>query len=383
MKKFYFLFVGLLLSFSLAFHSNIYSQKKGKHSKKVEIGESIKISSKILDEDRVLLISKPINSQMFDYKYPVIYLLDGESHFRHVASLVHYLASHGVIPNMLVVGIRNVNRDRDFTPTSIEKIKTTGGADKFLDFLADELIPYIDKNFNTEPYRILVGHSLGGVFASYTLLKKPELFNSYMAISPYLAFDNDFVVNMTQEKLPESFANMTNFFMTLADEKSYLPSIEQYKSIIHKKNPKNLNFNFKSFEDESHMTTPHISFYYGIKSIFEKWQFSEETYAKGLPAIKEHYKKLSAALGYNVEIPEDVLNMLGYNELYKNKNTDKALEIFEMNAQKYPNSWNVYDSLAEAYLMKTEKEKAMKYYKKSLKLNPDNENAEKMLKKLK
>ena len=79
---------------------------------------------------------------------------------------------------MIVVGIENVNQDtryRDFTPTHAEgfhdeDIPTSGGADNFLNFLKKELAPFIDKNYRTEPFRIIIGTSMGGLFTSYALI---------------------------------------------------------------------------------------------------------------------------------------------------------------------------------------------------------------------
>jgi beta-lactamase regulating signal transducer with metallopeptidase domain len=78
---------------------------------------------------------------------------------------------------------------------------------------------------------------------------------------------------------------------------------------------------------------------------------------------------------------EKEFNTLGYRYLY-NGDHDKAIGVFKLNAKNYPDSWNVYDSLGEAYAHKGELEKAKKYYEKSLQMNPENENGMKMLKKI-
>jgi Tfp pilus assembly protein PilF len=78
---------------------------------------------------------------------------------------------------------------------------------------------------------------------------------------------------------------------------------------------------------------------------------------------------------------EKEFNLLGYKYLYNGENK-KALHVFKMNIDEYPDSWNVYDSCGEAYAHAGEFDKARKYYKKSLELNPDNENGKKMLEKI-
>ena len=78
---------------------------------------------------------------------------------------------------------------------------------------------------------------------------------------------------------------------------------------------------------------------------------------------------------------EASFNSLGYRLMGQNK-IKEAIEIFKLNIEAYPESWNVYDSLGEAYMNDGQKELAIKYYKKSLELNPQNENGKGMLRRL-
>jgi tetratricopeptide (TPR) repeat protein len=84
---------------------------------------------------------------------------------------------------------------------------------------------------------------------------------------------------------------------------------------------------------------------------------------------------------YRYDFSEQEINTLGYMLLRGDK-TDAAIEIFKLNVSEHPKSWNVYDSLAEAYMKKEAKELAIENYRKSLELNPNNENGQTMLKKL-
>ena len=98
---------------------------------------------------------------------------------------------------MIIVAIVNVDRNRDYTPTYAPKQKgglefpTSGKADKFLEFLKSELFPYVESNYRTQPYRIITGWSLGGLFTVFTYLEHPEYFSAYLAISPSLWWDNE------------------------------------------------------------------------------------------------------------------------------------------------------------------------------------------------
>jgi tetratricopeptide (TPR) repeat protein len=83
----------------------------------------------------------------------------------------------------------------------------------------------------------------------------------------------------------------------------------------------------------------------------------------------------------NVAVSEQRLNTLGY-ELLRAKKTREAVAVFALNAELYPQSFNVYDSLGDAYAESGDKELAVRNYRRSLELNPKNENATRMLKKL-
>src|SRR5687768_1796320 len=137
----------------------------------VTIGHRYKIESKVLGETRSYLVHKPVGYDFSDRPYPVVILLDGESNFEHVSTTVDRLVDVGRAMPMLVVGVENTDRQRDFTPpitTAQPEYKpdgAVGGASQFLAFIADELIPHLDRTYRTRPTRILIGHSYGGLFA--------------------------------------------------------------------------------------------------------------------------------------------------------------------------------------------------------------------------
>jgi predicted alpha/beta superfamily hydrolase len=164
-----------------------------------QFGISETIRSQVLGEDRVLNIYLPHGySADTVAAYPVIFLLDGsaDEDFIHVSGAVQFASYPWIqwMPQSVVVGIANVDRKRDFTfPTSIAKDKeqfpTTGGSAAFLRFLGDELIPFVEGNYRIGADRMLIGQSLGGLFATEVLFKRPELFTRYLIVSPSLWWD--------------------------------------------------------------------------------------------------------------------------------------------------------------------------------------------------
>ena len=315
---------------------------------KYSIGEKFTFKSEVLNEERSVFVYTPFSYNTTNQSYPVMYLLDGDAHFHHVSGIVQFLAGNGIIPEMIVVGVLNVDRTRDFSPTHNEKWPTTGGAEKFLSFMGSELIPFIEKNFRTEPYNLLVGHSFGGEFAAYALVNKPELFNALIAVSPYLMYDDDFIVKETASKLLEKYQPPVHFYMTIGEEPDYYKSLDDFAKIIADKSPEGLELTYVKMENKNHGSSPHLSIYEGLENIYSGWNISQETFTAGLDAIEKHYQMLSENFGYKISTPELIINALGYYYLNK-KEYETAINVFTENVKRYPESANVYDSLGEAY----------------------------------
>lgn len=98
--------------------------------------------------------------------------------------------------------------------------------------------------------------------------------------------------------------------------------------------------------------------------------------ARGVVAIS-HYRE-----GRGNSLNEDQVNRLGY-WLLQRKRVKEAIEVFKLNVEDYPNSSNAYDSLGEAYMVDGDKERSIENYERSLKLDPKNQNAAEMLRKIK
>ena len=164
---------------------------------------TVTLRSEVLGEPRRVYIQLPEGYEGSTVRYPVLVVLDGEWLFqlaRANAAFFSELEEMGItVPKMIVVGIENVDRDRDYTPTARSgqefSFPTAGGADRFLAFLADELVPYLDREYRTAPGRVVAGWSFGGLFATYAALAAPELFDGHLCISPAVWWDDEMVVN--------------------------------------------------------------------------------------------------------------------------------------------------------------------------------------------
>ena len=363
-------------------------------SLQISAGQKVRFFSKVLNEERECSIYFPRNYNRSSSRYPVLYLLDGESHFLHVAGAVQFLSDASRIPQLIVVGITNVDRVRDFTPVhslmsftgKIDSalLATTGGGDTFLKYLREELIPRIDQTYRTQPYRILEGHSLGGMFATYALETAPESFNAYIIISPAFYGGNESVLRNFGGFLRRNPDLTTEMFLAVGDEphiKRGLGSlVQQLKDLA----PRALFWKFEEFENEDHGSVPHLAVYRGLRYIYSPWwiDVSDTSAVGSYKDLEKHFASLSTRYGYTIPIPENCVSGLGYNLLYSRKRIDEAIAVFRQNIKNYPSSSHAENNLGEAYLVKGDREKAISSFKKSLMLDPANERALRNLAKL-
>jgi uncharacterized protein len=335
----------------------------------------LRIDSKSLGESRQMLVRLPASYRTGVKSYPVLYMTDGDAHIRHTNTLMEYLVLNNRMPEMIIVGITNTDRTRDLSPTHIETRPTSGGADKFLDFIQNELIPTVEKNYRTQPYRVFAGHSLGGLLVMHTLFTRPTLFNSWIAISPVLTWDND-IVNKRAAEFVRSESRTLNgvLVVTIGEENRDLDrEFDELKAIMRSRKPKGLEFAAQKFGDEDHGSVVLPSHYFGLRQIFDSWRFplNAATDPRLLPAqVRDHYAKLSARVGYSIPIPEDTMNLIGYRLLDANL-LGQAIEVLQANADAYPSSPNAYDSLGEAWERRGDLAKAKENYERAATLARD------------
>jgi hypothetical protein len=283
-------------------------------------------------------------------RYPVVYVLDGPEHLEYTAATAAYLARAGAMPKVIVVSVLNVDRNRDFTPSRVASVPTSGGADKFLRFLREELAPVVDGNFRTLPFRILSGHSLGGLFALHVLASAPGSFDAYLAASPSAQWDRELVVKELRSRLEESPRLDRSLYVSLGDEKAMLPAFESLRAVLRAAPPPGFRWESARFADDPHGLVPLPTTLRGLLFVFDGYlpPLDPDTgrYAGSLEDLEAHYQRLSARLGHEVLPPEGIVNTMGYALLAEGKTT-AAVAAFQSNVRRHPGSANAQDSLGE------------------------------------
>jgi predicted alpha/beta superfamily hydrolase len=362
----------------------------------VVIGESVQLQSSTLKESRSLLISKPAGYDNSTDRYPVLYLLDGETHFHYASGIASFLAENDRMPKMLLVGIVSggrVRRTHDLTtPSAVEMDNRfspgNGGADAFLSFIADELIPFVDKTYRTRPYRLLMGHSIGGLFGVYALVTKPTLFNAYIVADPSLYWNNEAVGARAESFFSSTKSLQADFYMTTssmtaASASDEVPSaVARLNAALGKKAPAGFRWNFDWMKQEDHLSIPLPSIYRGLETIFEDWRLTDPValFDKGgIEGIHRRDREAGQRFGYPERITSPFTVSLVVAALLRAGRLEEASGVLLHDPKAYPPPWNQLDALARAYENRGDAEQAARYYLLSLRQNPGNEFARKKL----
>ena len=275
----------LILLFTVTI-GNAQVKKQKETSKPFVLGTIEEINSKILSEKRILNIYLPEGYNQNDtIKYPVTYLLDGsvDEDFIHVVGLFQFNSFSWInrVPKSIVVGIANIDRKRDFTyQTTIEEDKkrylTCGKSANFISCIETELQPFIEKKYKTNNSKTIIGQSLGGLLATEIVLKKPNLFNKYIIISPSLWWNNGSLLNEESEIYQENFKDKIDIYIGVGKEgltPSKIPHVmEVDANLLAEKlkstKSKNVKVSFDYLPQEDHATITHQAIFNAMRILY-------------------------------------------------------------------------------------------------------------------
>jgi predicted alpha/beta superfamily hydrolase len=344
------------------------------------IGEQLHMQSKVLAEGRTYVVHVPRAYRNSKGDYPVLVVLDAEVHFALTTAAVDELSGSGRIPPLIVVGVTNTDRERDMTP-SVPKTNSdgapwtgpAGGADKFLSFIADELLPTIDHNYRTRRYRVLAGHSLGGLFAVYALTNRPDVFNGYLAISPSLWWDDQALVKKSQSFFAAHRNLSADLYMAIGSEgQQMLGGAYKLAALLEESKLTELRWQFKRSPEQDHGTITYPATYEGLQGIFSGYRIADPVALfeqGGLAAFERHYAGVSKRLGYTVDVPfETYAGMM--RELSSRGRFAEALEIGRKMLDLNPKNPLTLSMLAQVASMQKDDARAIEYLTQVLKLFP-------------
>lgn len=382
--------------------SNIY----GQNIKDNIIGSSLLIQSKIMNDEREIQIFLPDGYADSDITYPVLYILDGQRYFLHGVSLQKSFVEFRQSPEFIIVGIskNQSDRNRDFSVNS----------QSYMDFIKKEVIDYVDTQFRTSEKRMLFGWAYGGGFAIETMTNEPDLFDVYIAASPYPLKEKISKIDSLLTENPKF--NKLLYFASGTNEGIVKEGTNELNILLTNKAPKTMNWTFKEFEGEEHRSTPFTTLYHGIQTSFNYYpelqytSLEEFSNAGGLDYVYDYYQKRALEFGFSKDLSDwtmftltrNAIRANDYNQFntfvnkfeetgflerlrvsrscsiaafyLKNKQYNKAIDVYTLLVEKHPNSERPLNGLGDTYKELKKERKASLYYKKAKKLSESNSN---------
>lgn len=332
------------------------------------------VYSTILNEQRNLIVYLPneyLSKKDTTIHYPVLYVLDGNSNYLSVSGMVQDLSETSrtyTIPKLIIVCISNTKRTRDLTPYPAAKsdflseqiAKETGGAENFIKCIQDEIIPYISNKYPVTPYKALIGHSFGGIFALNALAKHKEIFDDYIVIDPSTWYDDRKFANSVLDSVSKNDYKGKTVFLAIANTNNQTDTnkvkiskavfSEHEKSILAfnkkiKMVKGNLVYHSKYYPEDNHSSVAVNAIYDGIRFLFKDVRFNvdaiiEPSYSpkRDIPA---YFQKVSNKIKFPLKVSPEFLEMCDMR-YFSRKDEKKRQELRELYKSLYPEKAATY-----------------------------------------
>ncbi len=366
------------------------------------IGIKKTIQSTFLKQDREIFIHIPqdfYGQNETKQQYPLAIVMDGDYLFLPTVSAIDQLSSPYLAniecPEMIVVGIPNIDRGTDLSPLIVDSNATNVAAVTDLNnmgqFIEKELIPLLESTYPLVKNRTLIGHSLGALFVADVFRHSPDLFNNYIIIDPDMSYDEgkfqQRVLTALEQKTPNdhsiflAVANNAYSDMTLAELRKDTSEILRisrtsldFMESLQELDKTTLHINFKYYEDEDHFSIPHVAIIDGLKYIFDSHRFPYiiDYYKKEnkptidiVTRLEQHYVSVSEDLGYAALPPENYIDAWAGSYAFFGE-PEIGRSLYDYNIKLYPDSPIVYSRKANFLLSQEDTLGAISMIKHSL-----------------
>jgi predicted alpha/beta superfamily hydrolase len=333
----------------------------------IVVGNYRKLNSEITKEERTLLVRLPRDYSETSNNYPVLYLLYGQNINEYLLPAItacDLLAETGSIPEMIIVGIANAERYRDYSSISDGYIKNT------VQFFTDELFPFINENYRTNEYRIIVGPQAGAVFAFYVLINHPDMFNAFIIENPFVGQNRELIFS----KSNSFFANNPELekFLFISEENNnnplYIETARKFSEMLISKKPAGFKFSFKITEPSNYFVPP-VPVKEALLKLFEPFAFPDSLKVENLNDIKEFYDNVSRIYNIPFKAPNIILTFKS-DDFVNRKLFTEARELLAYQLSLYPKSLNALMRLGDLERMLGNYENALRFYDEFLKIMP-------------
>lgn len=342
----------LLFTLALAiFSSTVFSQVQSNLQNHI-------LFSSYLEEYRGISVSTPANYGTTDKSYPVLYVLDGEWVFDFSVSCVDFLSNDkmGQIPQMIVVGIPNTNRNKDLGMNRGSDVSSNA----FLSFIEGELIPFINKNYRSNDFNLLYGWASGAEICRRMMHERPKLFDAYLESASSMEVNSP--VFATTQFLQEHFTNTYHYMSTEASSTYQVQELKSYDQLLDSLNPSGLKWKVDIREDAGRLDLLSQGLSGGLRFVFQEYTIPDSIVQRGAEAITTYFTQINQFYNFEVEIPEGILNGATTLLIQTNK-LPEAIQTLLYGIKIHPDSPKLAGRLAQLYRDQKDYEAARKYYR--------------------
>ena len=247
------------------------------------------------------------------------------------------------------------------TGSSVKDFPHAGGATALAEYIIGEVLPLIRAKYRTLPTAILAGHSAGGLFALDLAARRPKTFQGVIAMDPALWFNDSALVVTYSDAIVKSRTSLRIFVSTGSQEPDIEWTSKRFSERLDSLRSPSVAVAYRHYPEHIHSMTP-LSFIDGLRFIFEPVSYAHLAIEKvdsvtadsvtlnnALLSSERTYAAAARSLGLPEELPERMVNRLGYR-LLDRKKVSLAISVFKTNVAAYPRSVNVYDSFGDGLL---------------------------------
>jgi predicted alpha/beta superfamily hydrolase len=304
----------------------------------IVIGETLTIDSKVLMKKATINIHLPASYQASNQKrYPVYFNLGDDVGFARTAGTLQSLSHNQEypVPETIFVSLT--------TETSVSVIGRGVKSEDFINFLEIDVIPYIDKHYRTQPFRILASGERFGMAPLYSLIHKPKLFQAHITMSPWITDKSGLVSDF--ETILKSNKDISGFlWLSVSGESREASNYQKVISLLQQHAPQKLKW--KSAQFNQYVS----SLPSALVSVFADRYLASDSpvISAGVKSIKSYYQQLSDnKYGYAIS-SERAIRDLGI-AMFNKERVKEAKAVFQINIDDYPDSPHVYANMASIF----------------------------------
>lgn len=356
-----------LLSFSNTLSAQAQATKDNGTPIQYNFGHQYQIQSNILSEERQLQIYVPDEYQKSTERFPVTYILEGHTHFKHAVISAEKIQKSGWMPASIIVAIP----DNEGTNTRDYRNES----DNFLRFINQEVQDYVAKHFRVNGYKTLFGHGSSGTFALEAFIKNPNEFDSYIVANPYIRKDT---LSRFEDLLDHNKSlDQALYFSigTVLDNGAYnVEPVAELAELLKNKAPKSLQWNYKYLPLHGAHSSANVTFYDGLSVNFTDYQgpfiytYQDFINGNGMEGVKAYYRERAAK--YHISDDVEIGTFMGLGFMFMDSGYPKeAVELTVDAIENYfPDSVQLHRVLGRAHLKMEAYEPAYKAYAKMVSL---------------